>query len=93
MARPLQVTTKPRCTFQVPNHWFHGLPGETHQCPFPIWRNGRCRRHHPRRHLSVLRRQELKLMAQLEQVRQQLAAIRPEVHPVEFEHADQGDEG
>lgn len=73
--RPLQVTNKPRCTSRVPNQWFHNREfgvGPDHQCPFPIWRDGRCKRHHPAAILPVLEAREERLVTQLAKVRAEL---------------------
>ncbi len=77
--KPLQVTNKPRCVARVPNQWFHNQEfgvGPDHQCPFPIWREGRCKRHHPASLLVVLERREEVLAEKLAKVRADLEWAR-----------------
>lgn len=76
--RPLQVTTKPRCSARVLNKWFHRpeCSGESHQCPFPIYRNGLCKRHDPALNLKRLLVKETRLDTQLTATRTAIAAAR-----------------
>lgn len=81
---PLQVTSKPRCKERVKNQWYHvGIvqcDGGTHQCPFPQWKNGYCKRHHPRNILDALRRKEKRLADQLALVRRKI--VEAEASPI-----------
>lgn len=77
--QPLQVTSKPRCTARVPNKWWHNREfgvAEDHQCPFPIWRDGRCKRHHAANIVPMLERRESSLAERLEKTRAELAQVR-----------------